>query len=134
MAKHEFGGDWTTDKLERVRKYLHEYMKIFSRNPRAQYFTTTYVDAFAGTGSRTDSASRGTELELFAPEADLEAEEYKKGSARIALEVQPPFGRYVFIERDADRVGDLRQLVAQFAATQDAVKIVQGEANDFLRR
>jgi hypothetical protein len=29
MAKHVFGGDWTSDKLERVRKYLCEYTKIF---------------------------------------------------------------------------------------------------------
>jgi hypothetical protein len=25
MAKHVFGGDWTSDKLERVRKYLCAY-------------------------------------------------------------------------------------------------------------
>src|SRR4029079_15745303 len=60
MAKHVFGGDWTNDKLERVRKYLREYTKIFSRNERASYFTTIYVDAFAGTGERADSSSGRT--------------------------------------------------------------------------
>jgi len=58
MAKHAFGGDWTTDKLERVRKYLCAYTTIFKKNLRASYFTTIYVDAFAGTGERVESASR----------------------------------------------------------------------------
>jgi three-Cys-motif partner protein len=60
MAKHVFGGDWTTDKLERVRKYLCAYTKIFSSNERASYLTTIYVDAFAGTGERADSSSGKT--------------------------------------------------------------------------
>ena len=52
-AVHEFGGDWTTDKLERVRKYLQAYTVIFNRNPRAKKLHTIYVDAFAGTGYRS---------------------------------------------------------------------------------
>ena len=50
MSAHEFGGDWTEDKLERVRKYLSAYMLIFERNERARLFFPTYVNAFAGTG------------------------------------------------------------------------------------
>jgi hypothetical protein len=48
MVKHEFGDDCATDKLERLRKYLCAYLTTFARNPRAQYFTAVYVDAFAG--------------------------------------------------------------------------------------
>ena len=50
MSAHEFGGDWTEDKLERVRKYLSAYMLIFERNERARMLFQTYVDAFDGTG------------------------------------------------------------------------------------
>jgi three-Cys-motif partner protein len=61
---HRFGGNWTNEKLERVRKYLLEYTKIFEGNERARYFTTIYVDAFAGTGSRIASKSSRTQLPL----------------------------------------------------------------------
>lgn len=57
MTEHVFGGDWAREKLERVRKYLKAYTTIFQRNQRAMYFTTYFVDAFAGTGARRDSTS-----------------------------------------------------------------------------
>lgn len=132
MAKHEFGGDWTTDKLERVRKYLCAYTTIFTRNPQAQHLTTIYVDGFAGTGHRVEPARHVDDAELFDVDQDTEA--LKKGSARIALEIEPPLDRHIFIERDASRTADLEQLVAQFPTKRNAVQIVTGEANDFLRR
>lgn len=50
MSGHQFGGEWTTEKLERLREYLCAYMRIFSKNSHAARYTTVYVDAFAGTG------------------------------------------------------------------------------------
>jgi three-Cys-motif partner protein len=55
MSEHVFGGDWTSEKLARVRNYLEAYTKIFHTNERARYFTTYFVDAFAGSGDRMDS-------------------------------------------------------------------------------
>lgn len=135
VARHEFGGDWTTDKLERVRKYLCAYMTIFKGNPQARHLSTIYVDAFAGTGHRVDS-DRGTAsaVGFFEVEADLEAEAYKKGSVRIALEVRPQFDEYIFIERDAERAAELDQFVAQSESGPRKVQIVTGEANGFLQR
>jgi hypothetical protein len=40
MAKHTFGGGWTSEKLERVRKYLCAYTTIFKGNVRARHLTT----------------------------------------------------------------------------------------------
>ncbi len=71
LTIHQFGGDWTQEKLERLRKYLRAYMTIFTANEWARHYTTYYVDAFAGTGSRksgeTDPVST---LSLF---EDLQA-------------------------------------------------------------
>jgi len=53
MAEHKFGGDWTEVKLGKLEKYLKAYRTLFSGNEKARYFKTWYVDAFAGTGSRT---------------------------------------------------------------------------------
>ena len=43
MKKRQFGGDWTEEKLERVRKYLSAYTTIMSKQP----FCFAYIDAFA---------------------------------------------------------------------------------------
>jgi three-Cys-motif partner protein len=85
---HEFGGSWTAEKLERVRKYLSAYTTIFRKQSWA---ITTYVDAFAGAGHRVDSTKEEP--------VDQENAEFLKGSARIALEVEPPFNNYLFIEQ-----------------------------------
>ncbi|MFN4261780.1 MAG: three-Cys-motif partner protein TcmP [Gemmataceae bacterium] len=135
MAKHVFGGDWTSEKLERVRKYLCAYTNIFKKNPRAAYFTTVYVDAFAGTGERVESAGRCPKAAAVLDEEDLaDADALQKGSARIALEVDPPFDRFLFIERSAKRVKELEKLRSEFPDRAAVIQIEQGDANDVLQQ
>jgi three-Cys-motif partner protein len=94
MSVHSFGGAWTERKLSVVRRYLEMYAQALKN----QAFQRIYIDAFAGTGDRTDK--RRETLPLL----DLpEFEEVAKGSARLALEVEPPFHRYVLIERATRR-------------------------------
>lgn len=131
MPVHRFGGGWTTDKLERVRKYLAAYTTIFARNPRAQKLTPVYVDAFAGTGYRSKPHQLGANTPLFAELTEPETDDFLKGSARIALEVEPPFKEYLFIEQDAERARELENLKTQFP--QRVIKIAQEEANSFLK-
>jgi three-Cys-motif partner protein len=134
MANHVFGGDWTSDKLERVRKYLCAYTTIFKKNVRAVYFTTIYVDAFAGTGQRVESAGRRVNAATEALENDnLDAEALQKGSARIALEVDPPFDRYVFIEKRVKRVKELEAPRSDFPDKAAAIQVERADANDYLR-
>jgi three-Cys-motif partner protein len=53
-STQQFGGEWTTEKLERVRKYLVAYATIMNalRN-KTRGFRFAYIDAFAGTGYNT---------------------------------------------------------------------------------
>ena len=53
-SSHLFGGDWTAEKLERVRKYLVAYATIM----KEKRFRFAYIDAFAGTGYRTTSKAK----------------------------------------------------------------------------
>ena len=129
MPVDEFGGDWTAEKLERVRKYLAAYTVIFARNLKAQKLTPIYVDAFAGTGYRTKPPRLDAQTALFEELAEPEAEAFLKGSARIALEVDPPFKQYVFIEQDAGRAQELEKLKQQFAERAPRVNIVREDAN-----
>jgi three-Cys-motif partner protein len=133
MPVDEFGGDWTAEKLERVRKYLAAYTVIFARNPKAQKLIPIYVDAFAGTGYRTKPPRLDAQTALFEELAEPEAEAFLKGSARIALEVDPPFKQYVFIEQDAARAQELEKLKQQFAERAPCVNIVREDANTYLK-
>jgi three-Cys-motif partner protein len=133
MANHEFGGEWTTEKLERIRKYLHAYMQIFSKNPRARSYKTIYVDAFAGTGYRTQR--QAIPIGHLIPElAEHDSELFLKGSAQIALEVEPAFHRYLFIERDPERAHELDALRARFPEKASRIEVLQEEANSYLKR
>jgi len=134
MSKHVFGGDWTSDKLERVRKYLCAYTTIFKMNVRASYFTTIYVDAFAGTGQRVESTGRRGKAAALDDVEDLDAEALQKGSARIALEVDPSFNRYVFIEKRARRAKELESLRGEFPGKVSAIQIERADANEYLKK
>jgi three-Cys-motif partner protein len=137
MATHVFGGDWTRDKLERVRKYLCAYTRIFKSNPRAAYYTTIYVDAFAGTGEHIKTGKRRPKQApggFFPDEPDIDTEAFQKGSARIALEVEPPFDRFLFIEHSAKHVAALEKLQREFEDRSNQIQIQRGDANDLLKK
>jgi three-Cys-motif partner protein len=128
-AQTEFGGAWTQQKLECLAKYLSAYTQIFHKNPRARHFDTTYVDAFAGTGYlKTPEIPL---LELM-PELMENVEEYQKGSVVRALEVEPGFDHYVFIEKDAERFRELQALRKKFP--EKDIHLNQEDANSFLQK
>jgi protein gp37 len=133
MATHAFGGNWTAAELERVHKYLTAYTTIFARNPRAQKLIPMYVDAFAGTGYRSRLPRLEGQTQLFSELRETDAEAFLKGSARIALEVEPPFKRYIFIEQDGARARELEALKRQFPHKASAIQIVRQDANDYLK-
>ena len=131
-SHHQFGGAWTEEKLDRVRKYLSAYTTIFTQNPRAATLQTIYVDAFAGTGYRTASSQHAsTSLPLL---DDTDAASLQKGSADIALEIEPPFDHYLFIEQVAARIDALQRLRQQFPHRAQQITIIQDDANTFLRQ
>lgn len=120
--RHSFGGSWTTDKLDRVAQYLERYTTALKNQP----FDLIYVDAFAGTGYRGGSDDNPTIGSLFdMPEVD----ELVKGSARIALEIDPPFDQYIFIEKNRNRFEALRELKTEFADHGKKIRLINQEAN-----
>lgn len=131
-TQHQLDRDWTEDKLIRLQKYLSAYMRIFSTNTKAAYYTPIYIDAFAGTGYRA-IRKQGRDQGLFPELAEKETAEFLKGSARIALEIEPPFAWYIFIEQDPEYQKELERLKQQFASIADRIKILPGDANMHLK-
>jgi three-Cys-motif partner protein len=115
MVEHRYGGPWTGIKIEVLRSYL-SFFAIALKN---QGFELWYIDGFAGTGSRTVDPSDG---DLFGASG---ASQEIDGSARVALSIEPPFKRYIFIEKSPTRVSALKAL----AEGRSDVRIVQGDAN-----
>jgi three-Cys-motif partner protein len=97
-----------------------------------------YIDAFAGTGYREQKTfTTSHSLDMFEDELkELSAPEPQRfldGSAKIALKVEPPFNRFVFIEYDNDKVLELEKLKAEFPARASSIDIRAGDANKAIR-
>ncbi len=121
-----FGGLWTQQKLQVLSKYLTAYRKIFDRNARARYFRVIYVDAFAGTGVIPRPSIGGAFAELIPFLAQAETE-FRKGSVRRALEVEPAFHHYLFIEKSRAKCEELLGLKGEFPDRD--IEIVNDDAN-----
>jgi three-Cys-motif partner protein len=127
---HEFGGNWTDEKLLRVKKYLTAYATILNK----KNFEFAYIDAFAGTGYRENKArdENTDQLSLF-DQAEIEdIESYSEGSARIALQTKPSFKKYIFIEKSKKHFSELQKLKDDFPAKADQIELVNANANEYL--
>lgn len=123
-AKNKFGGPWTEIKLDAIA----EYLKFYQEALKNMGFETWYIDAFAGTGDRHATVTKGGLLEMQPVE---ESEEILDGSARKALRVSPPFNHYWFAEAHKGRQAQLATLRDEF---QSDISIYPGDANDGLRQ
>jgi len=132
MKAQSFGGKWTDEKLECVRRYLVEYTKIFHADEqRKAYFNTHYIDAFAGSGFRAPEQRRGEQApQLSFDDPDPDGDNFLKGSTRIALEVEPQFDRYIFVELNRTHAGVLEALKGEYS-TRD-IEVIRQDANAYL--
>lgn len=127
-----FGGSWTEEKLDLLTKYLRAYVTIFNKNPQARFFHTIYVDAFAGAGYIRRPHRETGQIDLFDDLAADDTQGFTKGSVSRALELEPGFGEYLFIESDAARCKELETLRKRYS--RKSVSVVNAEANGYLRR
>lgn len=132
MAEQVFGGSWTEDKLTRLRKYLEAYTVIFTKNPKARLLTRIYVDAFAGSGIRSSGINDAESHDGSLFEDGGDALDFMKGSVRVALEIDPPFHRYLFIEKDPSFARELNILRSEYPALADRIEIRNDDANTVL--
>ena len=123
-AHHRFGGSHTDDKLARLRAYLQQFAVAL----KPQGFFLIYIDAFAGSGARTDVLPALPLLKGDDKEPQIVS---VPGSARRAIEVTPPFDRFVLIENNPGRYAALDQLRAEFP--QRVIECHHGDANDVVQ-
>jgi len=129
---NQFGGDWTTRKLDIVSAYLSAYTTALKNAP----FETLYIDAFAGSGYRTSTRRKIADVssEMLFPDLSMdEPQSLLAGSARRALLTQPEFHRYVFIERHTAYRAELAKLTSEFPHLAERIEILGGDANEELK-
>jgi len=122
-VQHQFGGPWTVEKLDALSAYMSAYAQALKKTS----FRRLYIDAFAGTGDRAGTLQQTASL-LDIPGLD----EMTKGSVRVALEINPPFDRYVFIEKRQSRSSVLERLKSEFSAR--TIEILNEDANVAVQR
>ncbi|MFJ6023004.1 three-Cys-motif partner protein TcmP [Brevundimonas sp. NPDC092305] len=122
-AEHKFGGAWTEQKLSAVQYYAEFYTGALRGRRDAPYqFDLWYIDAFAGSGERTETVLTGG---LFEGTPTSWETVQLDGSAKRAMAVSPPFKHLIFMEPDPKRFAALKALEAVDAR----VSCVQGDAN-----
>lgn len=136
MKEHVFGGDWTEEKLARLRGYLMRYRQVFKKQT---YLRTWYVDGFAGTGSRAerDEPDKETTTDPLFEDVytDAETNTYRQGSATIALGLDDPFDRYLFIDQRKRHVDALETSIVQSHPSLLArCEFKRGNANEVLKQ
>ena len=121
MNNLSFGGPWTQEKLDILRRYLDAYTTALKNRP----FRLIYLDAFAGPGLWSSRSGNERAYDDF--------RELHEGSPRIALGIQDkPFDRLIFIEKDPNRYESLNRLHSEFSNRD--IKIYNEDANDVLPR
>src|SRR5579862_6536611 len=92
FAEFDEIGYWSEVKLDIVREYASAYSKILT----TKKLPHIYVDAFAGAGQHISKTTG----------------EFVHGSPSNALNVQPPFREYHFIDLNASKIENLHASLA----------------------
>ena len=123
-TRNMFGGDWTREKLQMLKDYLSAYTTIMKEQP----FRFGYIDAFAGTGYIREEP--GPDEETLFPVVEEEERRFLDGSVRTALEVEPPFDAYVFIEQDKQAYEELLSVRDEYP--EKDIRCFNEDANELL--
>ena len=113
----DFGGAWTTKKLQCLEQYVMAYEKVMKN----QKFTLLYIDAFAGAGYRV--ATKNKDISFIS--------DFQKGSPRIILESTNIFDTYILIEKDLHTFQRLKKLGDDFPDKK--ISFQNKDANTYIK-
>jgi three-Cys-motif partner protein len=106
------------------------YLEAFTTALSGKGFDLWYIDAFAGTGERTVKLAP-REAGLWDP-STKEKIETKKGSARLAIETNPPFDQLFFFEQKTAHARALEKLKANYPDRH--IHVRKGDANALIQK
>lgn len=129
----DWGGDWTVKKKKVLKMYLDAYQKALKNT----HFKKWYIDAFAGIGvhlARHGKTAETSSMDFDPIEADeWELEIRSHGSPLLALNTDPPFDMYVFIEKKESNCNVLKRTIESYEKSR-VIYILNEDANDELMK
>lgn len=108
-------GRWSEEKLDLLAKYLKAYSVIMNDQKKSWLRAYYYIDAFAGS---------------VKPIAKEDEQRYIDGSPLRALQTEPKFDGYWFVDVSPRRVERVRRLREDFPGRE--INVWQGNCNDVL--
>lgn len=108
-------GRWSEEKLDLLAKYLRAYSVIMSEQKKKWLRSYYYIDAFAGS---------------VRPRAKEDEQRYINGSPLRALQTEPRFDAYWFVDVSPQRVERVQRLREEFP--DRVIDVRQGNCNDVL--
>ncbi|MBF2075138.1 MAG: three-Cys-motif partner protein TcmP [Synechococcales cyanobacterium C42_A2020_086] len=109
-------GRWSEEKLDLLAKYLKAYSVIMNEQKKSWLRAYYYIDAFAGS---------------VRPRAKEDEQRYIDGSPLRALQTEPRFDGYWFIDVSPRRVERVQHLREEFP--DRVIEVRQGNCNEVLR-
>jgi three-Cys-motif partner protein len=133
--KNDSVGPWAKEKLDALGQYLSFYTTVLKKQGR-WLRGTIFFDAFAGAGLARVRIKEDKNLpaDFFTSDIQIGAAEtaFLKGSPRVALDIRNPFTRYIFVDRNPERIAELRALKLEYEGKRDII-VQQDDANAALR-
>jgi three-Cys-motif partner protein len=108
-------GKWSEDKLDILAKYLKAYSDIMNKQKTKWLKGYYYIDAFAGS---------------IRPRAKDDEKRYIKGSPLRALQIEPKFDGYWFIDISPQRIERIQKLKDDFPDCN--IEVYHGNCNQVL--
>ncbi len=108
-------GRWSEEKLDLLAKYLKAYSVIMNEQKKSWLRAYYYIDAFAGS---------------VRPRAKEDEQRYIDGSPLRALQTEPQFDGYWFVDVSPRRVERVQRLRAEFPNC--VIDVRQGNCNEVL--
>jgi three-Cys-motif partner protein len=109
MAKEQWGGTWTEQKLEAFEKYVKAYLTIMNKHRDKYRWKLIYFDAFAGSGNK-NTTNGDEQLPPFFKELGVVENEtavYRGAAERVVSLDMRGFDVYYFIEKDEKAKNEL---------------------------
>jgi three-Cys-motif partner protein len=108
-------GRWSEEKLDLLAKYLKAYSVIMNEQKKSWLKSYYYIDAFAGS---------------IRPKAKDDEQRYIDGSPLRALQTEPKFDGYWFIDVSSRRTERVQGLREEFP--DSVIDVRQGNCNEIL--
>lgn len=126
--KTQWGGDWTTKKLDAFEAYVRAYLNIMLKQKEKfkGWPFLIYYDGFAGSGVVSEKQDIDGKIEF--PEFYLEKEVYR-GSAERVLRLDKKFDEYYFVDVDKDAITQLSNLLTEKKLVNKNCHFINSDVN-----